>query len=92
MDVNAEAPGERRLRSRNNLDLRVEKIFRIGSFGQLGFFVDVLNVLGERYFDIQQDPGGWILPDGSFVQWPQFGQFIGAHGLRTYKLSVRFSF
>jgi len=90
--VNAEAPGSRRLQARNNLDLRVEKTFTIGSFGQVGIFLDVLNALGERWFDINQDPGGTIFADGSFLQNPQFGQFTAANGLRTYKLSVRFTF
>ncbi len=90
--VQAEAPGSRRFRSRNNLDLRVEKTFGIGDLGRLGIFVDLLNVLGERWFDVDEDPGGWIMPDGSFIRFPTWGQFIGANGLRTFKASIRFTF
>jgi len=91
-DVNAEAPGERRRKSRNFLDLRLEKIFNISDFGRLGIFLDVLNVLGENWYHIEQDPGGWILPDGSFLQYPQYGLHTSANGLRTFKVSARFTF
>jgi hypothetical protein len=90
--VNAETPGSRRFRSRNNLDVRAEKNFRIGSFGQLGIFLDVINVFGERFFEIDQDPGGYILNDGFFQQWPSYGRFISAIGQRTFKVSARFTF
>jgi len=90
--VNAETPGSRRHQARNNLDIRVEKSFTLGNFGRLGVFVDVLNAFGERWYDIDEDPGGWILPGGTFIKYPTFGQFIKANGLRTYKLSVRFNF
>jgi len=92
VEVQAEPPGKRRFRSRNNMDARVEKLFNLGKMGQLGIFLDVLNVFGESWFDVNQDPGGWILPDGSFVRWPNYGQFYKANGLRTFKVSARFSF
>ena len=91
-EVQAEAPGERRRRSRNNIDMRLEKSFTFGSFGRLGIYLDVVNVLGENWFDINEDPGGWILPDGSFQQWPVYGDHYGANGLRVYKVSARFTF
>jgi len=92
VDIMAEAPGSRRYRSRNNLDMRIEKNFTIGSLGKLGIFFDVMNVLGESWFDVEQDPGGWIQPDGTFMKWPSYGTFTGANGLRTYKLSIRLTF
>lgn len=92
IDVNAEAPGERRHRSINNLDLRIEKNFNIGKIGRLGIFLDVLNAVGESWYDVENDPGGWVLPNGSFVQWPTYGRFTAAEGLRTYKVSARFTF
>ncbi len=92
VDVSAEAPGERRHPSRDNLDLRIEKSFKIARIGRLGIFLDVLNVLGENWFDEEIDPGGLIFPDGSFVQWSSFGQATAAHGLRTFKFSARFTF
>ena len=92
VNVNAEAPGERRYRSRNHLDLRLEKSFKIGNIGTLGIFLDVINVLGESWFDINQDPGGIVYNDGRFETWPTYGDFTGVHGLRTFKVSARFVF
>ena len=92
IDVKADPRGSRRLKSRNSLDLRIEKIFNIGSSNRLGFFLDVLNVLGESWFEINQNPGGTIFPDGSYVPDPTYGQHIAAYGLRTFKLSARFTF
>ncbi len=90
--VNGDPAGSYRKRSRNNLDIRVEKSFKVGKFGRLWIFLDVLNVLGEHWFDVNQDPGGRVLNDGSFQRWPTYGQFTAAHGLRTLKLSARFIF
>jgi len=90
--INAEAPGERRYRAFNNLDLRIEKFFNIKNVGRLGVFLDVLNALGENWFNINQDPGGTIYADGTFLKWPAYGDFTALNGLRTYKLSIRFTF
>ena len=92
LPTNAEAPGSRRYRSRNNLDLRIEKTFPIRAYGRLGFFLDILNVFGESLYLINEDPGGNLYADGTFEQWPWYGQFTGAFGLRTFKLSARFTF
>ena len=90
--VNAETPGEHRLHSRNNMDVRVEKYFNIASFGRIGVFLDVANIFGERFFEIDQDPGGYLYNNGFFLRWPTYGQFVTATGLRTFKLSARFTF
>lgn len=92
VNVYAEAPGTRWLQARNNLDMRLEKGFDIPKFGRLGIFLDVLNVFGENWFDVMQDPGGWIRADGSFVRWNNYGTFTGINGMRTFKLSARFTF
>ena len=91
-NTNAEAPGSRRYRSRNNLDLRIEKSFPIRDHNRLGVFLDILNVFGESLYVINQDPGGYLYGDGTFEQWPWYGQFTGAYGLRTFKLGARFTF
>jgi hypothetical protein len=90
--VNAEIPGTRRYRSRNNLDLRIEKQFRIRDFGRLGLFVDVLNVFGENFFTIGEDPGGRVYNDGTFIRYSQYGRHNDIYGTRTFKASVRFTF
>ncbi len=90
--VNAEVPGTRRYASETNLDLRMEKAFGIASFGRLGLFVDILNVFGARGYNITQNPGGRLYNDGTFTRHSSYGRFTGAYGLRTFKLSVRFTF
>ena len=90
--INAESPGARRYRSRNNLDIRIEKTFYIAWNGRLGIFADVLNVFGESFFEVNQDPGGYVYADGTFEQWPWYGQFTSVYGTRTLKLSARFTF
>lgn len=90
--IYAESPGEHRLPSRDNMDLRLEKNLRIKNLGSLGIFVDIMNVFGENWFDVEQDPGGIIYADGTFERWPWFGTSIKAHGLRIFKLGMRFTF
>jgi hypothetical protein len=90
--ISAESPGSRRLRSRNNLDIRLEKNFYFGNKYRLGLFFDLINVFGENWLDIDQDSGGIIYNDGTFESWPTYGKFTGAHGLRILKLSARFVF
>lgn len=90
--IMTEPPGTRRYHARNNLDLRIEKTLKIADFGRLGIFLDVLNVFGEKGYEINQDLGGIIYADGRFQRWPNYGQFTGIYGLRTYKVSIRFKF
>ena len=90
--VLGEAPGTRRYKATSNLDLRVEKYFKVADFGRLGFFVDILNAFGESGYNIDQDPGGRVYNNGTFVRNTTYGRFTGVYGLRTYKLSARFTF
>jgi hypothetical protein len=92
VDVYAQAPGTYRHQSMNNLDIRLEKNFNIAKRAKLSIFLDALNVLGENWIDINQDLGGWILPDGSFVKWSNYGMATGINGMRTLKVSARFTF
>lgn len=92
VSVNAEAPGTRRNRDSNNLDLRLEKFFNIGNLGRFGVFVDVLNVFGERGINVSQNPGGRVYNDGTFLRSSTYGQLTGIYGIRTYKVSARFTF
>jgi len=60
MKVYLETPGARRTAPYDNLDLRIEKEFRLGSSGRMGFYVDIMNVLGTKYdFTFQNDGGFW---------------------------------
>jgi hypothetical protein len=90
--IYAESPGEHRHPSRNNLDIRIEKTLQIKNRGSLGIFLDIMNVFGENWFDVEKDPGGIVYADGTFERWPRFGTVVKAHGVRIFKLGVRFTF
>lgn len=90
--VLAETSGTRRNHSRSNLDIRLEKSFNVKEFGRIGIFLDVINVLGEKGYEISQDPGGRVYNDGTFQRWPVYGQFTNIYGLTIFKLSARFTF
>ncbi len=97
--VNLETPGTRRNRSYNYLDLRVEKEFRMGELGTLGFYADVLNVLGWSDVNVgRNDVYRWQPVDEGFnqpgtLQLSPYWQYISSvSGRRTVKFSVRFSF
>ncbi len=90
--VLAEPPGTRRNQDWRQLDIRLEKKFKLGDYGTLGIFVDVFNVLGFRYVTMNQGFHGWIYPDGTFQPDPLWGTVYSAYGTRTFKLSLRYSF
>jgi hypothetical protein len=97
--VRLEAPGTRRTRSWNNLNLRLEKEFWIGDFGRLGAYVDVINVLG--YSDVtlgQNDVYRWqpsaegFEQPGSLTLDPDYQYISKVSGRRTIRFSIRFTF
>ncbi len=89
----------RRNRSWNILDMRVEKEFRIGDFGRLGAYIDVLNVLGWSGIDINRDDVYRYNPSGENVSEPDNVSLESGYkaidevtGVRTLKFSLRLSF
>jgi len=64
----------------------------MSNFGRLSFYIDTLNALGESYYAVSRDPGGRLLANGKFMQWPNYGRVTNIYGIRVYKLSARFSF
>ncbi len=68
VSVMAEPPDSRRLHSRNNLDVRLEKVFRLGGSRRLGLYIDAMNVLGGSYYSIIDDPGGRLYANGNFMR------------------------
>ena len=92
VNVYAEVPGTRRLQARNNLDMRIGKSFNVSKGSTFGVYLDVLNVFGESWFDIEQDLGGWINADGTFTRWSTYGTFTGINGMRTFKIVGNFTF
>ena len=94
-----EPQGTRRNRSWNMLDLRLEKEFRLGEFGTIGAFVDVLNVLGWSSVTVGQDDVYRWQPtaegfgqSGSMSTESSYQYISQVSGRRTVKLSLRLSF
>ena len=96
--VNVEPPGSRRNQSQDNIDFRIEKRFRLGDFGKLGLFVDVFTLLGHTYVYTNTNPGGTWRPidentnQGIYTPSGMYKRVTGTRGVRTFKLSLRFTF
>ena len=80
----------------DNVDIRVEKTFKIGNIGKLGIFADVFNLLGYQNMNVTVNPGGTWRPDNAGTTAGTFspGSMIvtGVNGTRILKLSARFTF
>jgi hypothetical protein len=92
VSVLAEPPDSYRTRARNSLDLRLEKGFRFGNTAKLDISADAVNVLGESFYSVVEDPGGRLYANGNFIQWPNYGVITNVTGMRVFKLNLRFSF
>ncbi len=95
--VRLEESGTRRNQSTDNIDFRLEKEFHF-SFGRLGVFMDVYNLLGNRYAYAGQNPGGSWRPVaenssvGVYSPTYNYGRITGVAGVRIFKFSVRLTF
>lgn len=90
--VMAEPPDSNRHRSSTILDIRLEKVFRFGELSRLGLFVDVLNLFGDSFYSIISNKAGRLYANGNYQRSPNYGTIASIHGVRTLKLSARFSF
>ncbi len=96
--VYLERPGTRRTEPYSNLDLRVEKGFRLGKSGRISAYVDILNALGNKYQNISQNDGGFWFPEAENtnqrerVPSENYKKIISLSGTRTFRLSLCLSF
>ena len=94
--VYLEPRGARRDQSTTNLDLRVEKLLRLGKNHEIGLFADIFNATGFSYVTYQSNPGGTWSPsnenttDGRFT--PVSTGPRSQVGVRTVRFSLRYSF
>jgi len=79
--------------------LRIEKEFRLGDFGRLGAYMDVINLLGWSSVGVGRDDVYQYNPSAENVSEPANVTLESAYklissvsGIRTIKFSVRFSF
>lgn len=97
--VNLESSGTRREKAFSSLDLRLEKTFPVGSSGRLGFYLDVVNVLGFRNSIVGlNDVDRWLpsaegagKPGQKFAA-PDFGLTSALSGQQTLRLGLRLDF
>ena len=91
-----ETRGARRDQSTTNLDLRVEKLFRLNDKHEIGVFADAFNATGFSYLTFQSNPGGTWSPAGENTTAGTFSPAsTGARtqvGVRTVRLSIRYRF
>jgi len=95
-----EPNGAHRQSSWDNADLRLEKEFNL-KFGTFSVFADIFNLLGNKYVRTGLNPWGVWYPDANQPQNTSLGTYepdyyykkiTSVSGLRTFKLSVRFTF
>jgi len=95
--VMLEPNGTHRQPSWDNADFRLEKEFKLG-FGTASLFVDVFNLLGNKYVYSGVNPGGVWYPDdentssGTRELDYNYRRITSVSGLRTFKLSARVTF
>ncbi len=93
-----ETPGTRRHEAYNNLNLRVEKEFRLKRFGWFAISLDVMNTLGSTYFHKDLNDGGYWLPEGensvegTRLISPTYDTGVNILGTREYRLTFRLRF
>jgi hypothetical protein len=93
-----EEPGTRRNKAFDNLDIRISKEFGLGNWGGLSTYVDIINVLGNKYRSITQNDGGYWFPSdentnqGLRILSPNYKKITSLNGVRTFILSLCFNF
>jgi hypothetical protein len=76
--------------------MRVEKRFRFGDAFSVGAYVDIINLMGRSGYDVSSNMGGYLdysdPANPTFEQWGSYGDISEAYGVRTIKVSFRFTF
>ena len=97
--VNVETQGARRNYTRTNVDFRLEKSFGLGSIGNFAIYLDIFNLLGNYFVNVNRNPSGNWSPDdnnsstGSFSPSGNYKRITGITNLtRTFLISLRYTF
>jgi len=95
VSVNAEPRGSQRSQSYTNMDLRVEKSFSFGKYGQFDIYLDIFNLGGYSRVYINQNPAGWLYYYESpprYVTDPNYKLITSVEGVRSFRFGVRWNF
>ena len=93
--VNAEVPGTERNPSYTNLDLRLEKAFKLGRVGKLIFYMDIFNLGGRGGVNVNQNPAATLRYDrtpATYALSTTYGLVTSIYGVRSIRFGARFSF
>ncbi len=98
VNILLETPGTRRNKAFDNLDIRIAKEFRLGHSGRLSAYIDIIDVLGNKYRSIIQNDGGYWFPldentdQGIRILNPNYKKITSLSGVRMFRFSLCFSF
>jgi len=97
--VSLETAGTRRMPTWNTLDLRLEKEFRLGDFGRLSAYIDVINLAGFTQVNMGLiDSYRWAPTAeganqiGTLTNNTAYKVISSVAGVRTLRFTARFSF
>lgn len=90
--VNAEEPGSRRYQPYTNVDLRIEKTFSTGSFGNLELYASIFNLFGRSGFSTIVDPQGRLYASGTYSIRSNYGNITSNFGVRSVRVGASFRF
>ena len=91
--INAEVPGETRFPTQHLLDIGIEKYFQMGDTAQIGFLVDIFNLLNSNAVTGSNTLFGTIrYPALTFSQSSSFDEITDILNPRALRLGVRIRF
>jgi len=96
--VNLETPGSRRDQDTTQVDFRIGKELNFSKSGRIWLYLDIFNLLGNRYVWTQDNPGGQWRPadvnttQGTYTSAANYGKVTSVQGTRIFKFSVRISY
>jgi hypothetical protein len=96
--INTESLGSRRYYTYQNTDFRLEKDFTT-KFGTFGLYLEIYNLFGNYYVNLNQNPGGtWRPTDnnvttGTYAPSGTYKRITSISGLtRVFRFSFRYAF
>jgi hypothetical protein len=94
VSVNAEKSGTRRRVPYTNLDLRIEKGFKVRGWGKLDFYLDIFNIAGRSGVIVDENPAPILRFDqapSTYQVSPTYSNILSVYGVRSFRLGLRWS-
>lgn len=94
VNIRTETFGSSRLPTYWNLNMRLEKLFRIGDIGKVWLMVDAFNVFNRNILNRQREvnPGTIYLHNGTFSENARSGEPNEVLNPRVFRFGLRFQF